>query len=111
MIVVTASAAQVTVTGHARCAPLGQDIVCAAVSALTACLAHALQDLTPDGQAQCSLKNGDADIKIAHPTNETKLLIKAYTLGIMDIAESYQGSVKLVEALTTVKQGNVQSNE
>lgn len=111
MIVVTASAAQVTVTGHARCAPQGQDIVCAAVSALTACLAHALQDLTPDGQAQYSLKNGDADIKVAHPTDETKLLIKAYTLGIMDIAESYQESVKLVEALTTVKQGNAQSNE
>ena len=52
-----------------------------------------------------------ADITIAHPTNGTKLLIKAYALGIMDIAESYQGSVKLVEALTTVKQGDAWSSE
>ena len=47
LIVVTASGNRITATGHARYAQPGKDIVCAAVSALTLSLVHALHDLTP----------------------------------------------------------------
>ena len=102
MIVISVSDDRVTVTGHAGYAPPGQDIVCAAVSALTFCLAHSLERLTP-GKAEHNLTPGNASINIT-PTNETRLLLEAYHVGVTDLAGTYPKYIT-VEALTTVKQG------
>lgn len=110
MIVVTASDKRITATGHARYAQPGKDIVCAAVSALTLSLIHALHDLTP-GLVLSTEDDGNVEIDIMHSTNKTDLLVAAYVIGIRDIAESFPTHVKLVEALTTVKQGNARSSE
>ena len=110
MIKVTVSDKRIAAAGHARYAQPGQDIVCAAVSALTLSFVHALHDLTP-GLARSTEDAGNVEINIMHPTSETDLLVAAYTLGIRDIAESFPAHVKLVEALTTVKQGNARSSE
>lgn len=110
MIVVTASSNRITATGHARYAQQGKDIVCAAVSALTLSLVHALHDLTP-GLACSAEDDGNVEINIMHPTNKTDLLVAAYVIGIRDVAESFPAHVKLVEAMTTVKQGDAWSSE
>ena len=104
MIVVTIDQSQITVSGHAEYAPRGQDIVCASVSTLVQCLVHALEVLTP-GRAECWANTGNAGITILHPSDETQLLIEAFGIGMADIAAAYPGNVRLVEALTTVKQG------
>lgn len=48
MIVITALPGKITVTGHAGCAPSGQDVVCAGVSVLVETLAASLEELTED---------------------------------------------------------------
>ncbi|MGN1014280.1 MAG: ribosomal-processing cysteine protease Prp [Butyricicoccus sp.] len=95
MIVITVSDTEITVTGHACCAPRGQDIVCAAVSALVQCLVRALDVLTP-GRAECRANPGDAAITIRHPSEDTQLLTDAFRIGIADIAAAYPDNVSLV---------------
>ena len=61
MIRVRAGERRITVSGHAGYAPAGQDIVCAAVSALTYALAGYLEET---GQAARSdIRRGYADIE------------------------------------------------
>lgn len=56
---------RVTVKGHAGTAPEGQDLVCAAVSAITGTLAANMEQLAQEGavRAPCiRLDKGDAEI-------------------------------------------------
>lgn len=95
MLVITATDTGITVTGHAGHGPPGQDIVCAAVSALTYTLAAALERLTED-QVSSALQNGDAEVRVERPSPEARLLLAAYRLGVAAIAEAYPDHVKIV---------------
>lgn len=96
MIVITIAENQIAVRGHAGYAPSGQDICCAGISVLISTLSHALDELTPC-RADCRLTDGDAEITIAHPSEDTALLVDAFCIGLADMAETYPGYIRIIE--------------
>ena len=75
--------------GHAgRAGPDGIDRACAAVSALTCALINALTDLSGD-QIRADTESGMAVVEWQDLTDEGKLLVDAWFLGIADIDREY----------------------
>ena len=90
MIRVRAGERRITVSGHAGYAPAGQDIVCAAVSALTYALAGYLEET---GQAARSdIRRGYADIEGAKGCGAAFALVRC---GIEQLAAAYPGCVEM----------------
>ena len=81
MIRVAENAAGVAVTGHAGHGPPGQDIVCAAVSALVQTLALSLDRLAP-GETVCSMEPGSATIRYTSLSEEGRLLVCSFFVGV-----------------------------
>lgn len=74
--------------GHANCSVNGQDIVCAAVSALTCNLVNVLQDLAKE-QIRADTDSGMTVIAWQKLSNKGKLLVDAWFLGIAAINQEY----------------------
>ena len=90
MIRVRAGERRITVSGHAGYAPVGQDIVCAAVSALTYALAGYLEET---GQAARSdIRRGYADIEGAEGCGAAFALVRC---GMEQLAAAYPGCVEM----------------
>lgn len=90
MIRVRAGERRITVSGHAGYAPAGQDIVCAAVSALTYALAGYLEET---GQAARSdIRRGYADIEGAEGCGAAFALVRC---GMEQLAAAYPGRVEM----------------
>lgn len=90
MIRVRAGERRITVGGHAGYAPVGQDIVCAAVSALTYALAGYLEET---GQAARSdIRRGYADIEGAKGCGAAFALVRC---GMEQLAAAYPGCVEM----------------
>lgn len=90
MIRVRAGERRITVSGHAGYAPTGQDIVCAAVSALTYALAGYLEET---GQAARSdIRRGYADIEGAEGCGAAFALVRC---GMEQLAAAYPGCVEM----------------
>lgn len=90
MIRVRAGERRITVSGHAGYAPAGQDIVCAAVSALTYALAGYLEET---GQAARSdIRRGYAAIEGAEGCGAAFALVRC---GMEQLAAAYPGCVEM----------------
>ncbi len=90
MIRVRAGERRITVSGHAGYAPAGQDIVCAAVSALTYALAGYLEET---GQAARSdIRRGYADIEGAEGCGAAFALVRC---GMEQLAAAYPDCVEM----------------
>ena len=88
MITVTITNHGLTVDGHAGYAKTGNDIICAAVSALTQGLAHALRALTED-PVTCQISDGHIDIHYRDLSERGTLLIDSFFLAVSDIQLTY----------------------
>ena len=97
MIVVSKTRNGISVTGHAEYAEYGQDIVCAAVSALTQVFIASVEELT-DTKIQYEIEAGDAFIEYKNLSADAQLLLDSFLLGINMISEEYP---EHVQALTT----------
>lgn len=86
----------ITINGHAGYAPSGEDIVCAAVSALAQTLIASIEALTEDA-IQYDVSPGWVEIKYRKLSASTKLLIASFFVGIEMIADSYPDNVILTE--------------
>ena len=86
----------VSVKGHANYAPYGQDIVCSAVSTLVQTLIQSVEELTTD-KISYNMSPGTVDIKFWCLSDQSKVLIDAFFIGIEGIAEAYPDNVKLTE--------------
>lgn len=85
------------IRGHANYAPLGQDIVCAAVSALWQTLIASLEELTDD---DFSYKDeaGNANIVFKKNLTETaQLLIDSFFIGVKGIAAACPDYVSVAD--------------
>ena len=90
MIRVRAGERRITVSGHAGYAPAEQDIVCAAVSALTYALAGYLEET---GQAARSdIRRGYADIEGAEGCGAAFALVRC---GMEQLAAAYPDCVEM----------------
>lgn len=96
MIIVERGKDNITVKGHANYAPIGQDIVCSAVSALAQTLIQSVEELTAD-KIEYSMQPGTVDIKFWCLSEQSKTLIDAFFIGIKGIAEAHPDNVKLTE--------------
>ena len=74
--------------GHANCSVNGQDIVCAAVSALTCNLINVLQDLAKE-QIWADIDSGMTVIAWQKLSDKGKILVDAWFLGIAAIIQEY----------------------
>lgn len=92
MIHVTITPVSLSVKGHAGYNP-GNDIVCAAVSALVQAFEASAKEFTTD-EIKSSLRDGDAVISWARaPTAELSLLIDSLYLGLCMMAESFPENI------------------
>ncbi len=86
------------VEGHASFAPKGEDIVCAAVSALTQTAVMSLQKIAgiePDvkiteGYLSCQLPDMKDDEK-----SDAHMLLESMILGLEETARNYSGYIKI----------------
>lgn len=76
------------VSGHAYYAESGKDIICAAVSALTFTLLYSLESLSED-LVSATMNEGHMKIEIKNVSEQGKLLIDSFFIGISAIAETY----------------------
>lgn len=88
MITVSITEKGILLEGHAGHSHDGQDIVCAAVSALTCNLVNSLENLT-NVKVRAETKEGFAKIDWEDMTAAGKLLIDSWFLGITAINQEY----------------------
>ena len=86
---------RITIKGHSGYAPIGQDIVCAAVSVLVQTLIQSVEELTAD-KIEYSMSPGKVDIKFWCLSDQSKVLIDAFFIGIKGIAEAHPDNVKFI---------------
>lgn len=95
MIKIICCNGRINVQGHAGYAPPGQDIVCAAISTLTQVFVASMEQLTTDN-IKAVIEPGNAVIEHGNLTDEGKLLLDSFFVGIRMIAENYPEYVQLV---------------
>lgn len=95
MIVVDVRKDGITVSGHAGYAEAGKDIVCAGVTALTQSLIRSMQDLAKD-KIEFEISPGRADIHYGNLSEEGKLLVDSFFLGICLIVDEFPEHIKFV---------------
>lgn len=82
---------QLRLRGHAGTAPKGEDLVCAAVTALV----YALAQYVLDNGGQAALESGAADIRIHTVTKETQGAFTAILTGLHLLAREYPQSITI----------------
>ena len=85
-------------SGHAGYAEEGQDIVCAAVSALIINTVNSIEKFTDDS-IEAEEKDGFVSFRFTKPVTEKgALLMDSLVLGLTDIAHSYKNRYLTVKA-------------
>lgn len=95
MIDVTVREDRVTVSGHANYAASGEDIICAAVTALSITLFKSLTDLTED-KIEYDVQPGRVDIKYGDLSEKAKTLVDSFFIGICLIADGFPGYIRIL---------------
>lgn len=87
---------QLTVVGHAQSGPWGQDIVCAAASALVETLALGVRRQWVAGSAD--VDNGQAHFQFVQPMSEAATaVVETFVAGFEDLATSHGEFVQFTE--------------
>ena len=94
MIAVNVRMDGITIEGHAGYAEAGKDIVCAGVTALTMSLVKSLNDLTED-KIEYEISSGRTDIHFRNLSEEGKLLVDSFFIGICQIADEFPEYVRV----------------
>lgn len=85
----------ITIEGHARYAEAGKDIVCAGVTVLVENLIDSIEGLTNDS-IQYEISPGRVDIHFKNLSEDGKLLVDSFFLGICGIAQDFPEHVKII---------------
>ena len=88
MIVVNITQTGLTVDGHAGYAKTGNDIICAAVSALAQGLIYSLDALTDD-RISYQVMDGHIGIQYENLSEQGKLLIDSFFIAVSSVQETY----------------------
>ena len=94
MIAVCVRKDGITVSGHAEYAEAGKDIVCAGVTALVQGLIKSIGDLTED-KIEYEISPGRADIHYGDLSEEGKLLVDSFFIGVCSIADEFPDHVRI----------------
>ena len=84
-----------TITGHADAGPYGQDIVCAAVSALAISTVNGLEHLVQVKPAVESDNQNGGLLKVSQlgVDHDSQLLLNTLMNGLLDVQESYPDNI------------------
>lgn len=88
MVEVNISSKGIRMSGHACRSVNGQDIVCAAISALTCNLINSLEELT-DNRIRAETASGRTIIKWENLDDRGQLLVDSWFLGLTAIDQKY----------------------
>lgn len=94
MIAVCVRKDKIEINGHANYAEIGKDIVCAGVTALTQTLIRSLEGLTSD-EIEYEISPGRADIHCRNLSEEGKLLVDSFFIGVCSIADEFSDHVRI----------------
>ena len=94
MTVVSVRDDGIKISGHAGYAEAGKDIVCAAVTTLTQTLIRSLEDLAGD-KIQYEISSGRADIHYRNLSEEGKLLVDSFFIGVCQITNEFPEYVRI----------------
>lgn len=94
MIAVSVRKDGIEISGHAGYAEAGKDIVCAGVTALTQTLIWSLKNLTRD-EIEYEISPGRADIHYRNLSEEGKLLVDSFFIGVCSIADEFPENVTI----------------
>lgn len=94
MINITVTKNEVTAQGHADYAPIGQDIVCAAISTLLQTLACSAVEMRT-GAKITAFEAGNFKLEYEHLSETLSVLIGAFIIGATGVAESYPDHVSI----------------
>ena len=94
MIAVSVRKDVIEINGHAGYAETGKDIVCAGVTALTQTFIRSMQGLTRD-EIEYEVSPGRADIQYGNLSEEGKLLVDSFFIGICQIADEFPEYVRV----------------
>lgn len=95
MIEVRIRPEQIEISGHARYAESGKDIVCAGVTTLTQTLIQSIEDLTDD-KIEYRISPGRVDINHGNLSEKGKTLVDSFFIGICMIADEFPECVRVV---------------
>lgn len=84
-------------TGHADSGPYGQDIVCAAVSALSISTINGLEHVVRTQPTVKSDEHNGGFLKVTsiNEGHDAQLLVQTFLNGLQDIAESYPQNIEV----------------
>ena len=99
MIVVSISATNIQVDGHAGYAEPGKDIICSAVSALTFNLIKSIESLTKDKIKYQADTPGHINIEFENLSEQSKLLVDSFFIGISEVASAYPEYVQIIDTV------------
>ena len=94
MIAVSVRKDGIEISGHAGYAEAGKDIVCAGVTALTQTLIRSLEGLTSD-EIKYEISPGRADIHYRNLSEEGKLLVDSFFIGVCQITNEFPEYVRI----------------
>lgn len=94
MIAVSVRKDGIEINGHAGYAETGKDIVCAGVTALTQTFIRSMQGLTRD-EIEYEVSPGRADIQYGNLSEEGKLLVDSFFIGVCQIADEFPEYVRV----------------
>lgn len=95
MIAVEVRKERITVCGHAQYETSGKDIVCAGVSSLVQSMIAGIENFTTD-KIEYEISPGWVDIHFRNLSEEAKLLVDSFFLGVCMIANEYPDNVRIV---------------
>ena len=95
LIDVTVRKDRLTVSGHAGYAAKGEDIICAAVTALSGTLVKSLEDLTED-KIEYDIQLGWVDVKYGDLSEKAKTLVDSFFIGICLVADEFPGYIRIM---------------
>lgn len=95
MIEVNVKPDGIIIDGHAEYAEPGKDIVCAGVAALTQTLIGSLKELTSD-DIKYDISPGRANINYGNLSEESRILVDSFFIGICMIADEFPDYVRVV---------------
>lgn len=96
MIEVKHEKGRIMASGHAGYAPIGQDIVCAAFSAVLQTFISSIEELTTD-EIKIGMAAGNAVIEYGNLSAEAQLLLSSFFIGVHGIAAGYPEHINVTD--------------
>lgn len=90
---------RVRVEGHSELAPAGQDLLCAAVSAITQTAALGVRQFSPDSRVTIR-EDGFLELELSgHQASESlQAVVETMLLGLKDLRRDFPEQLKIEEA-------------